>query len=70
MSSTTDKVKGAANQAMGKAKQGVGKAVGSQKMKGEGAMQEAKGNLQQAIGKGKDAGSPLFSSPSANSKNA
>ena len=55
MSSTTDKMKGAANEAIGKAKQGVGNAVGNDKMKGEGAMQEAKGDVQQAVGKTKDA---------------
>ncbi len=55
MSSTTDKVKGVANEAIGKAKQGVGAAVGSDKMRGEGVVQEAKGDLQQAAGKAKDA---------------
>ena len=55
MSSTTDKVKGAANEAIGKAKQGVGEVVGSDKLKVEGTMQEAKGDMQQAAGKAKDA---------------
>lgn len=55
MSSTTDKIKGAANEAMGKAKQGVGEAVGSDKMKAEGKAQELKGEGQQAVGKAKDA---------------
>src|SRR5690348_1462846 len=55
MSSTSDKAKGVANEAIGKAKQGVGKAVDSDKMKGEGAAQEAKGHLQQGVGKAKDA---------------
>ena len=55
MSSNTDKMKGSANEAIGKAKQGVGNAVGSNKMKGEGALQEAKGDVQQAVGKTKDA---------------
>jgi uncharacterized protein YjbJ (UPF0337 family) len=36
MGSTTDKVKGVANEAIGKAKQSVGEAVGSDKLKGEG----------------------------------
>jgi uncharacterized protein YjbJ (UPF0337 family) len=53
--STTDKIKGAANEAIGKAKQGIGEAVGSDKMKGEGAMQEAKGHGQQALGDAKQA---------------
>ena len=40
MSGTTDKISGIANEAMGKAKQGVGSAVGSEKLKGEGAAQD------------------------------
>ena len=55
MSSTTDKIKGAANEAMGKAKQGVGEAVGSDRMRGEGAAQEVKGKGQQTLGDAKDA---------------
>ena len=55
MSSTTDKIKGAANEAMGKAKQGVGEATGSDRMRGEGAVQEVKGKGQQALGDAKDA---------------
>lgn len=54
MSSTTDKIKGAANETIGKVKQGVGSAVGSDKLRVEGAMQEAKGDLQQAAGKAKE----------------
>jgi uncharacterized protein YjbJ (UPF0337 family) len=55
MSSTSDKMKGAANKAIGKAKQGVGNAVGNDRLKGEGAVQEAKGHVQKAVGHGKDA---------------
>jgi len=55
MSSTTDKIKGAANEAMGKAKQGIGEATGSDKMKGEGIVQEIKGKGQKAKGDAKDA---------------
>jgi uncharacterized protein YjbJ (UPF0337 family) len=55
MGSTADKVKGAANEAMGKAKQGVGEAVGSDRLQGEGATQEVKGKGQQALGDAKDA---------------
>jgi uncharacterized protein YjbJ (UPF0337 family) len=55
MGSTTDKVKGAANEAIGKAKQGIGEATGSDKMQGEGAIQEVKGKGQQALGDAKDA---------------
>ena len=55
MGSTADKVKGAANEAMGKAKQGVGEATGSDRLQGEGAAQEVKGKGQQALGDAKDA---------------
>ena len=55
MSSTTDKIKGTANEAMGKAKQGVGEAVGSDRLQGEGAIQEVKGKGQKALGDAKDA---------------
>jgi uncharacterized protein YjbJ (UPF0337 family) len=55
MSSTTDKLKGAANQVAGKVKQGVGEATDDPALKGEGKVQEAKGDLQKAVGKGKDA---------------
>src|ERR1700716_1123540 len=50
MGATTDKVKGTANEAIGKAKQGVGEAVGSDKLQGEGAIQEVRGKAQQALG--------------------
>jgi len=39
MGSTADKVKGATNEAIGKAKQGVGEAVGSDRLQGEGVIQ-------------------------------
>jgi uncharacterized protein YjbJ (UPF0337 family) len=55
MGSTTDKIKGATNEAVGKAKQGVGEAVGSDRMQGEGAVQEVKGKGQQALGDAKEA---------------
>ncbi len=55
MSSTTDKIKGMANEAAGNVKQGLGKAVGSKKLQVEGVVQERKGEAQQAIGKAKDA---------------
>ncbi len=54
MSSTSDKIKGMANEAAGNIKQGVGKAVGNKKMQGEGVVQERKGEAQQAVGKAKD----------------
>lgn len=55
MGATADKVKGAANEAIGKAKQGVGHAVGSDRLQGEGAVQEIKGKGQQALGDAKQA---------------
>jgi uncharacterized protein YjbJ (UPF0337 family) len=54
MSSTTDKVSGIANEAIGKAKQGIGNATGNDKLKVKGAMQEAKGDAQQAVGNAKE----------------
>ena len=55
MGSTTDKIKGMANEAAGNIKQGVGKVVGNPKLEVEGALQERKGEAQQAVGKAKDA---------------
>ena len=55
MSSTTDKIKGVANEAVGNIKQGVGKVVGSEKLQGDGKAQEIKGEAQQAMGKAKEA---------------
>lgn len=55
MSGTTDKISGIANEAMGKAKQGVGSVVGSEKLKGKGAAQEVKGDAQRAVGDAKNA---------------
>jgi uncharacterized protein YjbJ (UPF0337 family) len=54
MSSTTDKIKGVTNEAVGKAKQGIGEATGSDRMEGEGVIQEAKGKGQKAMGDAKD----------------
>lgn len=55
MSSTSDKIKGTANEAIGKVKQGIGETVGSTKMQVEGAAQAAKGHVQKAVGEAKDA---------------
>ena len=55
MGSTSDKIKGAANEAVGAIKKGVGHAVGDQKLEAEGAMQKLKGNNQEALGEAKDA---------------
>ncbi|MBI6555780.1 MULTISPECIES: CsbD family protein [Pseudomonas] len=55
MSSTSDKVKGVANEAVGNIKQGVGKVTGNDKLRAEGVVQEKKGEVQQAVGDIKDA---------------
>ncbi|MDY7561527.1 CsbD family protein [Pseudomonas sp. 10B1] len=55
MSSTGDKFKGMANEAVGNVKQSVGKATDNSKLKSEGKAQEIKGDTQQAVGKAKDA---------------
>ncbi len=54
MSSTTDKIKGVANEALGKAKQGIGDVTGNDKLKTEGAAQELKGKTQSTVGDAKD----------------
>ena len=55
MGSTTDKIKGATNEVIGKAKQGIGEATGSERLQGEGVIQEVKGKGQQALGDAKEA---------------
>ncbi len=55
MGATTDKIKGNANEAIGKAKQGIGEATGSDRLQGEGAVQEIKGKGQKAVGDAKEA---------------
>lgn len=55
MSGTTDKIKGYANEAAGKTKQGIGNAVGSEKLRQEGAAQELKGDAQKLKGDVKNA---------------
>ncbi len=54
MSSTTDKIKGLANEAAGNVKQGIGKATGNEKLQAEGKAQELKGETQRAVGGVKD----------------
>ena len=53
MSSTTDKIKGVANEAAGNVKQGVGKATGDEQMQAEGKAQEVKGEAQKTVGDAK-----------------
>ena len=55
MGAKTDKIKGAANEAIGKAKQGIGEAVGSDRLEGKGVIQEVKGKGQKAVGDAKEA---------------
>ena len=55
MSSSTDKIKGMANEAAGNIKQAAGKAVGNDRLHAEGIVQERKGEAQHAVGKVKDA---------------
>ncbi|AWB21433.1 CsbD family protein [Methylobacterium currus] len=54
MSSTTDKIKGLANEAVGNIKQGVGSATGNEKLQAEGKAQELKGEAQKTAGDVKD----------------
>jgi uncharacterized protein YjbJ (UPF0337 family) len=55
MGSTTDKVKGYANEAAGKVKRAAGDLLDDEKLKAEGDIQEAKGDAQKAVGRGKEA---------------
>ncbi|BBE74293.1 CsbD family protein [Oharaeibacter diazotrophicus] len=55
MGSTTDKIKGMANEAVGNVKQAVGKATDDKHLQAEGVVQERKGEAQQAVGKAKEA---------------
>ena len=55
MGSTADKIKGVSNEAIGKAKQGIGEATGSERLEGEGVIQELKGKGQKAVGDAKEA---------------
>ncbi len=54
MSSTTDKLKGLANEAVGNIKQGIGNATGNDKLVAEGKAQEIKGEAQKTTGEVKD----------------
>ena len=55
MGNKTDQIKGFANQAVGKLKQGVGKITGSKQTQAKGAAQEVKGRGQQKMAKAKSA---------------
>lgn len=50
-----DRISGAANQAKGSIKKGVGELTGDQKLQAEGMADKAKGKAQSAVGGAKDA---------------
>lgn len=54
MSSTTDKIKGLANEAAGNVKQSVGKVTGNERLQAEGKAQEVEGKTQRTVGEAKD----------------
>ncbi|MFH6783539.1 MULTISPECIES: CsbD family protein [Methylobacterium] len=54
MSSTTDKLKGIANEAVGNVKQGLGQVTGNDRLVAEGKAQELKGEAQRTVGEVKD----------------
>lgn len=54
MSSTTDKIKGYANETIGKIKQSIGRLGGSDKTRIKGKLQEQKGEAQKDVGKLKE----------------
>ncbi|MCJ2137003.1 CsbD family protein, partial [Methylobacterium sp. J-026] len=59
MSSTGDKIKGLANEAVGNVKQAAGKATGNDKLVAEGKAQELKGEAQKTVGDVKDGAKSL-----------
>jgi len=50
----SDRIEGAAKQAGGKLKEGVGKLTGDAKLKAEGRMDQVKGKVQNVVGRVKD----------------
>ncbi len=58
MSSTTDKLKGLANEAVGNVKQAAGKATGNDRLVAEGKAQELKGEAQKTGARSRTAPSP------------
>ena len=55
MSSTTDKIKVAANDAAGKVKETAGRALNDPNLQADGLAQQAKGKAQKGVGEAKDA---------------
>ena len=58
MSSTTDKLKGLANEAVGNVKQAAGKVTGNDKLVAEGKAQELKGEAQRPSARPRTASRP------------
>jgi uncharacterized protein YjbJ (UPF0337 family) len=54
MGSTSDKIKGMANEAAGNVKQAAGRVLDKPDLEVKGIIQERKGEAQQALGKAKD----------------
>ena len=50
-----DQIKGAAKDAKGSVKEGVGKAMGDRRMEAEGAAERVEGKVQKGVGNVKDA---------------
>lgn len=55
MGELKDKAKGLANEAIGNGKQAIGKAIGNERLRAEGALQERKGEAQNLKGSVKGA---------------
>ena len=55
-------VKGAADEAAGKTKEGIGHAVGNKHLEAEGKVDQAKGEAHKAAGDAKDAGKEAIDS--------
>ena len=60
MSGASDRASGLANVAIGKVKQGIGSAIGSDDLKERGAAQELKGHAQKVVGDAKSAADEVF----------
>jgi uncharacterized protein YjbJ (UPF0337 family) len=52
---TTDRIKGKAQQASGKAKEKIGQATGNERLRDEGTADQIEGKGREMVGKGKDA---------------
>lgn len=50
-----DRIVGAAKEAAGKVKEGIGQAIGNEKLEAEGVVDQVEGKVQNTVGKAKDA---------------